>query len=71
MVHQLINLKKLLDYLEERTGGAPSEKAPNAGEAFRYEWTTRGDFYEFFLMGDCLYLCGLTEKESDKSYLSY
>ena len=66
MDKQLRNIKKLFDYLKERTGGAPTEINPRKGELFRFEWTTRGDFYELFLMGDCLYLCGLTEKNGKK-----
>ena len=66
MVQQLENVKKLFDYLEEKTGGSPSEKSPKEGESFRFEWITRDDFYELFLMGDCLYLCGLTEKNAKR-----
>jgi len=67
MAQQLINVKKLFDYLKERTGVSPTEKSPKEGETFRFEWTTRGDFYELFLMGDCLYFCGLTEKNSERN----
>ena len=66
MTQQLENVKKLIDYLKEKTGSSPTEKSPKEGESFRFEWIIRGDFYELFLMGDCLYLCGLTEKNAER-----
>ena len=66
MVNQYHQVLKVFEHLKKMTGGAPTELKPNVGEKFRFGWMTRDDYYELFQLGDCLYLCGATEKNAEK-----